>query len=225
MLKARLCQATAVLLFLLSLFIAAPVIARAGEPESIGARISTLGVGGEFGYKLSSHWSARAIINGYNYNYDDTNDNIHYRGKLKLASGGLQVDYRFAETGPLYVTAGLYANNNKIRATANPTQNTDIGGLTFTPAQIGTLTSNAKFKGAAPYLGIGARWPIGHVAFNIEAGAYFQGKPQVALVSNGTLASDPTYQAALETERLGLQQDLNNYKTYPVVSLGLSYHF
>ncbi len=42
MLKARLCQATAVLLFLLSLVIAAPVIARAGEPDVIGAHISTL---------------------------------------------------------------------------------------------------------------------------------------------------------------------------------------
>jgi len=202
-----------------------PAIASAAEPDFAGVRVSTLGVGAEFGLKLNDHITVRALANGYNYNYDTTTDDIHYDGKLNLGSFGAQVDYRFIADSPLYVTAGLYANNNKIRAHARPTQDTDVGGVTFTPAEIGTLTSDAKFKDTAPYLGIGARWPIGAVDINLEAGAYFQGKPRVTLTSDGTLADNQTYKDAQERERQNLQNDVDDFSTYPVVALGLRYKF
>ncbi len=202
-----------------------PVTASAVEPDFAGVRASTLGLGAEFGLKLNDHVTVRALANSYNYNYDTTSDDIHYDGKLKLGSFGAQVDYRFVADGPLYVTAGLYANDNNIRAHARPTQDTDVGGVTFTPTQIGTLTSDAKFKDTAPYLGIGARWPVGVVEINLEAGAYFQGKPKVTLTSDGTYANNSTYQEALERERQNLQNDVDDFSTYPVVALGLRYKF
>ena len=202
-----------------------PCAAVASEPDFAGVRVSTLGVGAEFGLKLSDHVTVRAIANGLNYNYKTTSDDIQYNGKLKLGSVGAQVDYRFSANGPFYATAGLYANANKIRAQARPTQDTQVGGVTFTPTQIGTLTSDAKFQGSAPYLGIGARWPIGAMEINLEAGAYFQGKPRVTLVSDGTYADNATYKDALERERLSLQHDVNDLSTYPVLSLGLRYKF
>lgn len=204
---------------------ALPVVTQAAEPDFVGARVGTLGAGAEFGVKFTDHVTVRAIANGFNYNYDTTTDDIHYDGKLKLGSVGAQIDYRFSANGPLYATAGLYANANKIRAHARPTQDTQVGGVTFTPDQIGTLTSDAKFKGAAPYLGIGARWPVGVFEINLEAGAYFQGKPRVTLTSDGTYADNATYKDALERERLSLQQDVDDFSTYPVVSLGLRYKF
>lgn len=202
-----------------------PAAAWAAGPEEFNGRISTLGAGLELGYKISKHVSVRGLINAYDYDYHTTSDNIAYRGKLKLGSVGAQVDYRFVEDSPFYLTAGLYANDNKIDATATPTTTTTIGGLPYTPAQIGTLTGNAKFKSSAPYLGLGWRWGVGHVDFNVEAGAYFQGKPTVTLTSNGTLANDPTYQSALNRERQDLQSDLDDLKTYPVVALGVGYKF
>jgi len=199
--------------------------AQAAEGVFAGARVSTLGVGGEFGVDLNSHWTARALVNGYDWDYKTTNDDIRYNGKLNLASWGGQIDYRFVADGPLYVTAGLYSNDNKIHATARPTSTTDIGGVPFTPEQIGTLTARGKFSDTAPYLGIGARWPIGPMQISLEAGAYFQGRAHVALTSDGTYAGDPAYQAALEKERRDLQNDVDDYKTYPVVALGLRYGF
>ncbi|HWU51146.1 MAG TPA: hypothetical protein VN042_14780 [Asticcacaulis sp.] len=199
--------------------------AQAADGVFAGARVSTLGVGGEFGVDLNSHWTVRALVNGYDWDYNTTSDDIRYDGKLKLASWGGQIDYRFVADGPLYVTTGLYSNDNKIHATATPTSTTDIGGIPFTPEEIGTLTARGKFSDTAPYLGIGARWPIGPVRISLEAGAYFQGKSHVTLTSNGTYADNPTYQDALEQERKDLQNDMDDFKTYPVVALGVSYVF
>ena len=213
------------LLIAIPLALLTPLVAHAEGPEVAGVRLSTLGVGAEFGYRLSPNWSIRAIANGYNQNYHTSSDDIDYRGKLKLGSFGVQADYHLSETNPFYLTAGLYANGNKIDATATPTSNTDIGGVPFTPQQIGTLTGRAKYKSTAPYLGLGWRWNTGAVSWNLEAGAYFQGKPNVTLTSNGTYASDPTYQQALEQERQNLKKDLDDLQTWPVVAFGVGYHF
>jgi len=214
-----------VVLLAIPLAIFTPAAAQAEGPEVAGVRLSTLGVGAEFGYRVAPNWSLRAIANGYNQNYHTTSDNIDYRGKLKLGSFGVQADYHFSDTNPFYLTAGLYANGNKIDATATPTTTTNIGGVPFTPQQIGTLTGRAKYKSTAPYLGLGWRWNTGAVSWNLEAGAYFQGKPNVTLTSNGTYASDPQYQAALEQERQNLKNDLDDLKTWPVVAFGVGYHF
>lgn len=207
-----------------SLAILLPLSAHA-EPEYVGVRASTLGLGLEYAHKFTPHISGRAVVNTYNYDDDFESDNIQYNGELELGSFGGQVDFRFTEDSPFFVTAGLYKNNNEIKATADPAQQTDIGGIPFTPEQIGVLTAKADFKDTAPYLGLGWRWAAGHVGFSLETGAYFQGSPKVSLTSNGTMASDPTYQQALEIERRDLEDELKDFKTYPVVSFGVGYKF
>jgi len=203
----------------------APVSAQAVEPDFIGLRAGTLGAGAEFGLKLSPHFTARAIAHGANFGYDDTSDDIRYDGDLKLASYGAQLDYRFSEKGPLYVTAGVYKNDNKIVATGRAMGTVTVGGVPLTEAQVGLLNGRATFADTVPYLGVGARWPIGKVEINLEAGAYFQGKSRVTLTSDSIYASLPEVQAALQAERQDLQNDIDDYKTYPVVELGLRYKF
>ncbi|MDV6333020.1 hypothetical protein [Asticcacaulis sp. 201] len=204
-----------------------PIAAQAQiAPDFAGVRVSTLGVGAEFGLKLNDHFTVRAIGNGANFGYNDTTDDgIRYDGDLKLASYGAQVDYRFAANGPLYVTAGAYKNDNKVHATGRYTNNVIVGGIPLTPAQVGVLTAQAKFDDTVPYLGLGARWPVGHFEFNLEAGAYFQGRPRVTLTSDSIYASDPNVQAAIETERADLENDIKDFKTYPALTLGLRYKF
>jgi opacity protein-like surface antigen len=210
---------------LLSAVAVAPVSAQAVEPDFIGVRAGTLGAGAEFGLKLSPHFTVRAIAHGANFGYDDTSDNIRYDGDLKLASYGAQLDYRFSEKGPLYVTAGVYKNDNKVVATGRANGTVTVGGVPLTDAQVGTLNGRATFDDTVPYLGIGARWPIGVVEINLEAGAYFQGRPRVTLTSDSIYASLPEVQTALENERLDLEDDIKDFKTYPVVELGLRYKF
>jgi hypothetical protein len=209
----------------LALMALAPAAAHAVEADFVGVRAGTLGGGVEFGLKLSPHFTARAIANGANFGYDDTSDDIRYEGDLKLASYGAQLDYRFSETGPLYVTAGVYQNDNKVVATGRANGTVTVGGVPLTEAQVGTLQGRATFDKTVPYLGLGARWPIGKVEINLEAGAYFQGSPRVTLTSNSIYADTPEVQAALETERQNLEDDIKDFKTYPVVELGLRYKF
>ena len=209
----------------LALAAACPLAAHAADGPFIGARISTLGAGVEVGDNLSPYWDVRLLANGFDYSANRTVDDIRYDGKLKMGSFGVQADWHPIANGPLYLTAGLYANNNKINADANPTTTTTIGILPFTPTEIGTLTGRAKYNSTAPYLGIGGRWGAGPVDFTLEAGAYFQGKANVTLTNNGIFASDPTFQAQLAVEQQNLQHNLNDFSTYPVVALGIGYHF
>ncbi len=202
-----------------------PLAAHAQNIE-VGARVSTLGAGAEIGANVNPHLRIRGIVNGWDHNHDNTSDNIRYNGKIKLASAGVQLDYRPVENGSFYVTAGLYSNSNKVNETATPTQNTRIGAVTYTPTEIGTLDARGHFKRSAPYLGLGWDFPTaGPVSINLEAGAYFQGHAHVALTSNGTLSNDPAYQTQLEQERESLQHDLDKGKTWPVVALGVRYQF
>lgn len=211
------------------LILAAGLLAAASSANAadhwVDVHLSTLGVGGEIGDKVSSHFNLRAAANAFNYNYHTTSDGIAYTGKLKLGQLGAQVDYKFTENSPFYLTAGLFANSNKVTASATPTGPTQVGLATYTPAQIGTLSAAGKFKSSAPYLGLGWRWGAGAVDFNLEAGAYFQGKPTVTMSATGQLATNPGFQADEERERQDLQNTLNDLSTYPVVTAGIGFKF
>lgn len=200
-----------------------PGVSQAIELDYVGARAGTLGIGAELGLEVNSLLTVRGVINNYDYKYKDTIDDIRYNGNFKLGSYGVQADLKFFPG--FYVTGGLYSNQNKIELHGTPTTNTVIGSVSFTPTQIGTLSMETKFKGSVPYLGMGIRQGLGPVELNLEAGAYLQGKPKVTLTSNGTLASDPTYQAEMEKERRNIEEDLSDFETYPAVSIGLRYKF
>lgn len=54
----------------------------------------------------------------------------------------------------------------------------------------------------------------------------FQGSPRVSdLRSTGTLANDPLFRAELERERQEIEDDIDQFKIYPVIQLSLSYLF
>ncbi len=216
---------TSILILTTALAALAPLAAHAADGPFVDARISTLGLGVDVGTSLSPYWDVRLLANGFDYSANRTVDQIGYDGKLKMASFGVQADWHPIANGPLYLTGGLYANDNKINASASPSGTVTIGNLPFTAAEIGTLNAHGKFNSTAPYLGIGGRWGTGPVDFTLEAGAYFQGKANVSLTNNGAFASDPTFQSQLAIEQQKLQHNLNDFSTYPVVALGIGYHF
>ncbi|MEI9905858.1 MAG: hypothetical protein WDN06_19515 [Asticcacaulis sp.] len=131
-----------------------PLAAHAQNIE-VGARVSTLGAGAEIGANVNPHLRIRGIVNGWDHNHDNTSDNIRYNGKIKLASAGVQLDYRPVENGSFYVTAA---------STAIPTRSTKPRPRRRIPAsapspirrpKIGTLDARGHFKRSAPYLGLG----------------------------------------------------------------------
>src|SRR5204862_2317871 len=121
---------------------------------ALGAKAGTLGLGIEGTFRLSDRFNLRAGINDYSRRINETESDISYQADVKLKSVGLFFDvHLFA--GIFRVTAGFINDGNKLHLNATPTSNVTIGGTTHTPAEVGTLTGDIKFKSGAPYFGIG----------------------------------------------------------------------
>lgn len=189
----------------------------------IGVKASTLGAGVELGMPLSDRFVARLGLNSYSRSANQSIDNIDYDADLDLSSTALFVDWSPFKQGSFHLTAGYVASNSSLSATARPTGSVDVGNNTYTVSDL-TLKANVDL-GSGPYLGLGwGNVPAKGFGFTFDLGVVQQGKPDVSLKKSGTdsgLISD----ADLKQEEKNMQNDLDNFDLYPVVSIGLSYGF
>ena len=218
---------------LLLIGVCAPLLAHA--ELGIYAKGGTLGLGGGIGYGISDAVTARLGYTTYNFNHDVDQTDVSYKGKFEMGGTEALLDWHpFA--GTFRVTGGLVFSRNKIDVDANLNKSTvTINGSVYPTAAIGSLNGTVKFKSTVPYLGIG--W--GNVAgkdgnFHLVAdiGVEFQGSPDVKLHGGCTAAfqtSNPAECAQLASDIQAEEKDLNNqlsdYKWWPVLSLGVAYRF
>ncbi len=194
---------------------------------SVAVTAGTLGIGPEVGFRFADHIGIRgnATFLGVNADYDS--DDITYDGKLKLKSFGAMVDvYPFG--GSFRISGGARINKNYARLNATPTgSSVEVGDDVYTQAQVGTLTGRAEVKKFAPALTLG--WSGSNrrgFMFGIEAGALFQGSVKVRdFTSTGTLQNNATFRASLEDERRDLQDDIDDYKVYPILQASIGWRF
>jgi len=216
----------------LAVFLLGSSQAFAASPVAAGAKVGTLGAGADLSLQVVPSLNARLGIQGFTYDTDGTESGVDYDIDLKLFSGLLTADWFPFQNG-FRLSAGLLANGNEIDMNGRPTPGStyDINGTSYPANQIGSLHGNADFKSVAPYLGIGWGNPFssgGNWSFNCDLGVVFQGSPSVSLTAEGAdpiVANDPVFQANLEAERRDLENELDDYKYYPVVSLGVTYRF
>lgn len=133
------------------------------------------------------------------------------------------------------LSPGLVANGNELDLNGRPRagQTFDIGGNTYTVDEVGSLNGNVDFNSLAPYLGVGWGNPFGaggNWSFSCDLGVVFQGSPNVTLTATPTNAfDDPALRAELdrrvEAERRDLEDELDDFKYYPLVSIGITYRF
>lgn len=193
---------------------------------TVGGNVSTLGLGGEIGYRFNDFLGVRVGGNYFKYDFDEDYSGIEYGAEIDLFSAGGVIDlYPFG--GGFRLTGGVRYNGNGFALKATPTVNTDIGGTTYTPADIGTLKGDIDFWTVAPYAGLGVEWGMfgGHLRMAFDAGVFYQGSPQVDLSNNGILAGDPTFEADLKREADSLEDDLSILNFYPVVGFTVTYRF
>jgi len=189
---------------------------------SFGVTGGTLGIGPEAGYRFSNTVGLRANATFLSVSHGFDSDDIDYDGKVKLKSAGAMVDvYPFG--GGFFLSGGARINGNKGRAVATPTAPVEINGTTYTPAQIGTLRGRAETKNFAPQLTLGYAGKLREgFFFGFEAGALFQGRVRLpALTSTGTGVG----LADLNAERADLEDDIDDYKVYPILQLRIGYRF
>jgi len=214
--------------------VAAPASAAAQEAPAddrptgiaVGLTAGTLGIGPEVGFRISDHIGIRgnATFLGISGDYDS--GDIQYDGKIKLKSFGAMLDV-YPMGGHFRISGGARINKNYIRLDAVPTQPVEVGDAVYTPAQIGTLRGRGEVKDFAPALTLG--WSGANrkgFMFGFDAGVLFQGAVKVReFTATGALAANATFRADLERERRALQDDVNDYKVYPIAQFSIGYRF
>ena len=126
------------------------------------------------------------------------------------------------------LSGGVVFNDNSIDATATTQATYTIGNTTYTAAQVGSLTGSIDFDDVAPYIGIGWGNPFSkesNWSFAIDIGVMYQGSPEASFTANGTLASNAAFLADLEREEQNLNDEMDEYKYYPVISCAVTYRF
>jgi hypothetical protein len=191
----------------------------------LGAKAGTLGLGVEATWRPIPWFDLRGGINSFEYDHDGAEAGIDYDATLDLRSWYGTANFRMP-LSPFRVTAGVFNNGNELRLVSRETGDVNVGGTVFTADEVGTMRALTTFEDIAPYAGIGFDFGLfGKVGLNLDLGVMYQGEPEVALFSDGALADDPAFQDALENERVQLQDEVDEYKLYPVASLTFNVQF
>jgi hypothetical protein len=138
----------------------------------------------------------------------------------------------------------LFYNGNQLTANASvPGGKTfTIGGTTYEsdPAMPVTGTGKLDFVKVSPTImaGLGNLIPRSgrHYSFLFEFGGAYQGSARVSLNLTGnvcdpsglfcrSVASDPTVQANIQSQQQKIKKDINPYRFFPVLSLGVGFNF
>jgi hypothetical protein len=174
------------------------------------------------GFRLSPITGIRANATFLSFSKGYDVDDNHYQGRLRLKSGGAMIDV-FPWGGGFFLSAGARINGNKGSVSATPSSARTVGGVTFTPAQIGTLSGDGETKRFAPQLTIGYSGKRRRGFFTgAEAGALFQGAVRVR---NFRSSSNMIPAADLERERQEVQNDVDDYKVFPILQGTIGYRF
>lgn len=209
-----------------AIVVAMPASAQSTSSVSAGLTGGTLGIGPELGFR-GEGFGVRGNATFFGLGRTVESDGVNYDGDLKLRSVGLMADvYPFG--GGFRLSAGARINNNRVELKATPTGDVEIGDQVYTPAEIGSIIGEVEAKKFAPTLTIG--WASGSSAgrglhFGIDAGAMFQGSPKVTELRTTGMLSDPALQADLQRERDEIEADIDSFKIYPVLQIGVGYRF
>ena len=202
---------------------------------ALGLKVSTLGVGLDLSIPINNQFNVRLNLNGASYD-DTTNESgVDYTYQLDLLTAGVLVDYYPMSGSEFRVTGGVYYNGNELEMCGQfdgTTGNININGTPYTTADIGKLNGKIDFDEIAPYIGIGWGNAVKNsgLSFSVDVGIMYQGEPNVELKATAlnpllTVAQTDIINNNIKAEELDLANELDDYKIYPVISVGVTYTF
>ncbi len=202
-----------------------------GSPWSLTPQASTLGAGINLGYQVSPSWNVRANVNGFNLDRTFHADSMDYDASVRLRTAGLLADYFPFDNG-FHITGGAYYNGNYVNGTGyyNDYINVRVGKqvVKINPNDYGNLRFNAHYQRFSPYLGLGYHalrqkgW-----SFALDLGVLYQGNARVNFDVPSEVESlgSQKLNDAIERDKQTVRNRLNDWRWYPVVSLGVTYRF
>ena len=206
--------------------LAATGAALADHNFGVGVRAGTLGIGVEGTWRPLPYIDFRAGANQYDYSDSGNYGGINYDAEVNLDNYYVTGNLRFP-LSPFRLTGGLYSNGNELNARSGDNGAIIfVGGDPYPADAVGTLSATAAFDKTSPYFGVGFDFTLlGKLGMNLDFGVLLQGSPQVSVAADGLLAGNPTFEASLDAERAEIENELGNYKAWPVVSLGFVFNF
>lgn len=179
-----------------------------------GITAGTLGIGPELELRLTERLRVRAntafLANDLVETENETDD-LELDGNLRLRSGGAMLD-AYPLGGGFRLSAGVRLSAMRATLRATPTTNVTIGTRTVTPVQIGKLRADYRVRDWAPALTLGYAGELRpRLVAGFEAGLLYHGAPR--------------FSADLERERMLTQNDMDDYKIYPMIQASLGYRF
>ena len=198
--------------------------AHSASPFDFGVAAGTAGLGAQVSWQaIPGALAIRAVANTLSITHSTTSDDVDYKGKLKLNNQWLLLDWA-PFSGRFRFSGGLVFNHNSLRLDGQPSGSNGtyvVNGQSF---QLSSLDAQVSFRKTAPYIGLGwGSTEAGGLHFIGDIGAIAQGKPTVKLTATGQDAA--AAQSSLQQSQADLQSDLNSFRWYPVVQLGLGYRF
>lgn len=193
----------------------------------VGGGVGTPGIFVEGKVALGDSLVVRGSYNFLDFSVDETFDGIAYTGDLNFSNLGGFVDFHPFKNG-WNISGGAFLGDKSIDLTATPSSNIQIGSTTFTPAEVGTLEGGIEVGDFAPYLGLGYDNFITskNISVNVRLGVMFTGSPEANLRSvGGTLSSNTALLNEINQEITALENDADDFKYYPVISLGIAKKF
>lgn len=188
---------------------------------AICGKMGTMGYGIEITKSIFQSVNLRGGVNVFNYNTDKLmgEEDFDVNFNLKLFSFSLLLDY-YLVSG-VYFTGGLVLNQNEFAIKFRTSKSYQIGELYYSPEELGKVSGMISFDKTAGYLGIGFGNPVCQqksFGLVLDIGALFQNSPKVEMSGDGMIEPTTEQQPIIE-------ENLEEYKIYPVISLGISYQF
>lgn len=198
------------------------------SPITAALNAGTTGVGAEVQLSLGSVFVVRGGVDSLGYDFDESYGDVDYSGRFDFDTVSGFVDLHPFLNGWL-ISGGAYVGDRTINLNGRPNAPVEIGGATFTPEQVGTLSGRIKLSDTAPFVGVGyddSFYREGRWGFRGIVGVAWSQAPEVGLsASGGTLSNDPAFRARLEQEARDIQEEAEDKAFFPVVQLGVTARF
>ncbi len=198
-----------------------------GSPRiGAGVSIGSLGAGATIAFGINRSLEARIGFNQFSMDFDIDAQDLNYIGDVSLSTTTAILDFYPSQRSGFRLSLGAFLNNNEINGTASPGDPVTLGSQVFQPEDIGSASASVAFPDTAPYVGLGWGRRTGEknsLRFSVDAGVFMQGQPTTTLSienPNGIISDEDIEQARTE-----LQETLDDFELYPVLTLGVGYSF
>jgi len=191
------------------------------QDAGLAIHAGSMGVGVDAAVMVHSKVGLRAGANYFPFDINFNSSGIDY--SLDLPSPQFLLVADLYPTGGFRVSGGLMISTSSFDLTGELDGPVDIGGTSYTPAEVGNLTGTLETRDVSPYIGLGFGNPAtSRVGFFLELGVAFHGNPDPSATADGPIAALPGFQQDLDQEVQEIRDDVENFVVYPVLSIGVS---